>query len=75
MNRRDNEEERTDGGGRQDPLEGRFRRIGCQTRGLFVWILLGLALASMFWGPLSDRFGGATPVPYLLVTGAKWPLP
>ncbi len=64
MSRRDNEKKRADGGKKQDPLQGRFKRIGCRTRGLVVWVFLGLALASMFWGPLSNRLGGAIEIAY-----------
>lgn len=48
----------------QPPLEGRFRRVGCGTRGIFVWLLLGLAVASVVWGPLSERFDSKPRIAY-----------
>jgi len=48
----------------KEPLQRRLSFGGCRTRGLIIWLLLGLALASAVWGPLSDQFGNRTQVDY-----------
>ena len=62
MSRRDRSEKPDDG--EQQPLERRFGLTGCGTRGLVIWLLLGLALASVLWGPLSDRFSDRRRIDY-----------
>jgi cell division protease FtsH len=62
MRRRDRNREAEDQ--EQNPLEGRFNRVGCSMRGLVVWLLLGLALTSILWGPLSNRLSGRTQIDY-----------
>lgn len=62
MNRRQTDKKADDQQG--SPLEQRFHRVGCNTRGLVVWLLLGLALTSILWGPLSDRLTGRTQIDY-----------
>ena len=49
---------------RQKPLERRIQLSGCGTRGFVIWLLLGLAVASVVWGPLSDRFDNRTRISY-----------
>ena len=37
---------------------------GCGISGLFIWLFLGLAIASIIWGPLSNRFDERTRINY-----------
>ncbi len=39
-------------------------RGGCGLGGLLLWVLIGLAVASLFWGPLSDRFDQRARIDY-----------
>ncbi len=48
----------------KEPRQRRFSIGGCRTRGLIIWVLLGLALASAIWGPLSNQFSDVTQVDY-----------
>ncbi len=48
----------------QQPLERRFRLRGCGVRGIVIWLLLGLALSSVLWGPLSNRFSDSMRIDY-----------
>ncbi len=48
----------------RQPLERRFRLTGCSSRGLIIWLLMGLALATVLWGPLSDQFSDRTRIDY-----------
>jgi hypothetical protein len=45
-------------------LMRRFNLPGCGISGLFIWLLLGLAVASITWGPLSNRFDERTRINY-----------
>jgi cell division protease FtsH len=62
MSRRDRNRETEDQ--EQQPLERRFQLRGCSVRGIVVWLLLGIALTFLFWGPLSDRFSDRTRIDY-----------
>ncbi len=53
MNRRP--DDRGAGRDEQQPLGRRLRRPGCSAGSFIIWILMGLAVASLFWGPLSDQ--------------------
>jgi cell division protease FtsH len=48
----------------QSPLRQRLRRPGCSLGSILIWGLLGLAIASLFWGPLSNRLSNRTRVSY-----------
>lgn len=48
----------------KEPLQRRFSFGGCRTRGGIVWLLLGLALASAIWGPLSNQFNDRREIDY-----------
>jgi len=48
----------------RQPLERRFRLTGCGSRGIIIWLLLGLALATVLWGPLSNQFSDRTRIDY-----------
>ena len=60
MNRRQ-KDEKPDNQEKQ-PLQRQFGLGGCRTRGLVIWLLLGLALASAVWGPLSNQFSNRTKI-------------
>ena len=45
-------------------LMRRFNLPGCGISGLFIWLLLGLAVASITWGPLSNRFNDRARISY-----------
>jgi len=62
MSRRDKDKRADDR--EQQPLQRRFTLTGCGTRGLVIWLLLGLAIASALWGPLSDRFSNRAQIDY-----------
>jgi len=63
MKRREDRKEK-DRDQEEQPLQQRFQLSGCRTRGLIIWLFLGLALASVLWGPLSNRFDSRTGIDY-----------
>jgi len=62
MNRRPRD--RGDEEQREGPLRQRLQRPGCSFGSIIIWALLGLALASLFWGPLSNRLNNRTEIFY-----------
>ncbi len=49
---------------KQWPPVRRLRRPGCSLGSVVIWVLLGLAVASLFWGPLSDQLDDRVRVSY-----------
>ncbi len=62
MSRRDRNENGDDQ--ERQSLGRRFDLAGCGTRGIVIWLLLALAIASAFWGPLSNRFSDRVRIDY-----------
>ncbi len=51
-------------GEERTPFGQRMRRTGCSSGGILIWVLLGLAVASLFWGPLSEQFDQRARISY-----------
>jgi len=49
---------------KRGPLGRQLGRPGCSFGSLIIWALLGLAIASLFWGPLSNQFSNRTRISY-----------
>jgi cell division protease FtsH len=60
MNRRERRSEN-----KQEQPMSRLRSLpGCTSGGVVIWLLLGLAIASLLWGPLSRRLNSRTRISY-----------
>ncbi len=60
MRSRDQEDRQQNRG----PLGRQLGKPGCSFGSLIIWALLGLAMASLFWGPLSDQFDDRIRISY-----------
>ncbi len=56
--------DREDREGERGPLRQGLRRPGCSLGTVIIWALLGLAVASLFWEPLSNRVNDRTEISY-----------